>query len=69
MPAWRQRAPASTRAAGIPTRPIACSSGLSLVQGYLGCEVNGELGHTVSSLLCVPVLACPCRSVLPRALR
>ena len=32
-PARRQRAPASTRAAGGPARPTACSSGLSLVQG------------------------------------
>jgi hypothetical protein len=32
-PARRQRAPASTRAAGGPARPIACSSGLCLVQG------------------------------------
>jgi hypothetical protein len=31
--ARRQRAPASTRAAGGPARPTACSSGLSLVQG------------------------------------
>eukprot|EP00966_Prymnesium_polylepis_P269601 6227871-Prymnesium_polylepis.1 len=32
-PARRQRAPASTRAGGGPARPIACSSGLALVQG------------------------------------
>eukprot|EP00966_Prymnesium_polylepis_P096954 2246291-Prymnesium_polylepis.1 len=31
-PARRQRAPTTTRAAGGPARPIACSSGLSLVQ-------------------------------------
>eukprot|EP00966_Prymnesium_polylepis_P114944 2656340-Prymnesium_polylepis.1 len=34
-PARRQRAPASTRATAGPASPIACSSGLSLVQGDL----------------------------------
>ena len=37
-PARRQRAPASTRATGGPAGPIACSSGLSLVQGDLHTE-------------------------------